>query len=185
MKTNRTRKRKVEFKKEHFESNDGMLTTIWGPPMWHTLHTISFNYPVNPTKRDKQIYKKYILSLKYVLPCGKCRQNLKNNIKDLPLKYSHMNSRESFSKYIYDLHEHINHMLGKKSGLSYNDVKIRYEFFRSRCKQNKTVKKQENGCTEPLVGEKSKCVLHIVPKNKKCETFKIDKKCECLKKVNV
>ena len=27
-----------------------MLTSVWGPSLWHSLHTISFNYPVKPTK---------------------------------------------------------------------------------------------------------------------------------------
>ena len=40
------------FNKNHYNSGDGMLTYIWGPPMWHTLHTISFNYPVKPTKEQ-------------------------------------------------------------------------------------------------------------------------------------
>jgi hypothetical protein len=40
---------------------------------------------------------------------------------------------------------------------------------------DKSVK--ENGCTEPIYGEKSKCVLHIVPQSTKCETFQVDDKC--------
>ena len=35
-----------------------------------------------------------------------------------------MKSRETFSKYIYDLHELVNKMLNKKSNLSYCDVKL-------------------------------------------------------------
>ena len=34
-----------------------MLTTVWGPSMWHYLHTMSFNYPNNPTKRKKNNIK--------------------------------------------------------------------------------------------------------------------------------
>jgi hypothetical protein len=46
-------------------------------------------------------------------------------------------------------------------------------------KQNKTRKNKidEKGCTEPLYGEKSKCVIHIVPQSKKCSSFQMDKKC--------
>ena len=44
--------------------------------------------------------------------------------------------------------------------------------------------KKEDGCTEPLTGEKSKCVLHIVPRNKSCKTFQMDKQCEKVKIVN-
>jgi hypothetical protein len=115
--------------------------------------------------------------MKYVLPCGKCRKNLINNFKKLPLTMKDMENRETFSKYIYNLHELINKMLCKKSNLSYDDVRERYEHFRSRCRKNKTEKKKENGCTEPIYGEKSKTVIRIVPETEKCDTFEIDKKC--------
>ena len=170
------------FSQTEYDSNDGMLTTVWGPPMWHSLHTISFNYPVNPSKKTKERYRNFILSLKHVLPCGKCRKNLETNFKQLPLKMKHMKSRDTFSRYIYDLHELINTMLNKKSGLTYDAVRERYEHFRSRCaRETKKIRKKyakENGCTEPLVGEKSKCVLQIVPKKEKCNTFQMDKRCE-------
>mgnify|MGYP003685000879 CR=1 FL=1 len=181
----KTIKHKKIYSLNDYNSGDGMLTSVWGPSMWHTLHTISFNYPVDPTKNDKRNYRDYILNLKYVLPCGKCRANLKNNFKKLPLKMKHMENRETLSKYVYELHELINTMLGKKSGLSYDDVRERYEDFRSRCTislkevkpKSKTYKKKENGCTEPLYGEKSKCILKIIPNDNKEETFQIDNKC--------
>ena len=88
-----------------------------------------------------------------------------------------MKNRETFSKYVYKLHEVINKMLGKKSGLSYNDVRERYEHFRSRCTMKKRDIKVEKGCTEPVYGEKSKCILKIVPQKKKCSTFEVDNKC--------
>ena len=63
-----------------YSSNDGMLTQIWGPPLWHFLHTMSFNYPVNPTQNDKNNYRNFVLNLKHILPCGKCRKNLTKNL---------------------------------------------------------------------------------------------------------
>lgn len=161
-----------------YNSNDGMLTTVWGPGMWHYLHTMSFNYPVHPSPADKKHYFDFVLQLQYVLPCGKCRKNLKRNFKKLPLKQSDMESRETFSKYIYRLHELINRMLHKKSGLSYEEVRERYEHFRARCAiPISSPIKNEKGCTEPLYGEKSKCLLKIVPEKTKCETLEIDKQC--------
>jgi hypothetical protein len=193
LKNNKTLSSKTKvYTKKHFNSGDGMLTSVWGPSLWHYLHTISFNYPVNPTKREKKHYKNFIYSLKYVLPCKYCRENLKNNLKSLPLTQERLKNRHNFSKYIYELHEHINKMLGKKSGLSFNEVRERYEHFRSRCtlelnkkqlkkilnkKSNKKTKKKEKGCVEPLYGKKSKCVIKIVPDEEKCNTFQIDKKC--------
>ena len=184
MPSNKTKK--FIFKKSDYSSGDGMLTSIWGPGMWHFLHTMSFNYPVNPTHEDKVNYRNFILNLKNVLPCKYCRMNLKSNFKIHPLTMTCMSNRENFSKYIYKLHEIVNKMLKKKSGLSYCDVRERYEHFRSRCtdekpkifKFNKTKKnKKEKGCTEPLYGKKSKCIIKIVPQEEKCKTMQIDKKC--------
>jgi len=186
---NKTKKMKTKvFKEDDYNSGDGMLTTVWGPGMWHSLHCISFNYPINPTIKEKCKYMNFILNLQYVLPCGKCRKNLVKNFKKLPLTIVHMKSRATFSFYIYKLHELINTMLNKTSGLSYEDVRERYEHFRSRCTKSykefkkdyikrKTQKNKEKGCTEPLYGEKSKCILKIVPQDENCDTFQVDKKC--------
>ena len=162
-----------------YVSGEGMLTTVWGPSLWHYLHTMSFNYPNNPTQEDKKHYMDFIFQLEYVLPCKYCRINLKKNFKKVPLKMSTMKNRYTFSKYIYDLHEHINTMLGKKSNLTYESVRERYEHFRARCnikeKQNVT---KEKGCTESLYGKKSKCIIKIVPQTKKCNTFQMDDSCK-------
>jgi len=206
-KTKRNTKTKSNsvYTRKHFKSNDGMLTSVWGPSTWHLLHTMSFNYPVEPSCEDKRHYREFVCNLQYVLPCGKCRKNLRKNFKKLPLMWKHMDSRQTFSKYIYNLHEVINTMLKKKSGLTYDDVRERYEHFRARCalpvngekdsnpapeviKEKEKEKEKEptltipavldeKGCTEPIYGEKSKCVLKIVPQSKKVDTFQIDEKC--------
>ena len=172
-----------------YNSGDGMLTTTWGPAIWHYLHTMSFNYPVEPTMEDKKHYRDFVLSLQNVLPCKYCRMNLKTNFKELPLTMSCMKNRDTFSRYIYELHELVNKMLKKKSNLKYCDVRERYEHFRSRCTEEKgkiftaseirkyTRKNGEKGCTEPLYGKKSKCIIKIVPKEEKGDTFQMDKKC--------
>ena len=183
---NKTRKHRI-FKKGDFYSGDGFQTLIWGPALWHSLHTMSFNYPVNPTKKDKIHYRDFILSLQYVLPCKYCRQNLKTNFRSLPLTMVQMKNRDTFSRYIYELHELVNRMLKKKSNLTYCDVRERYEHFRARCTEEKPIlfkytktkknKGKEKGCTEPLYGKKSKCIIKIVPQDTNEQTMQIDKKC--------
>ena len=183
---NKTKKRRI-FTKKDYNAGDGMITSVWGPPLWHYLHTMSFNYPVNPSAEEKKHYMNFVENLKYVLPCKYCRMNLKNNFKQLPLKMCDMKNRETFSRYVYSLHELVNKMLHKKSNLTYCDVRERYEHFRSRCtdeqpklfkvKRNQTKKKREKGCTEPLYGKKSKCIINIVPQEEKGPSIQIDKKC--------
>ncbi len=202
-KTKKHKKSKI-YTKDDFNSGDGMLTAVWGPAMWHFLHTMSFNYPVQPTPEQKHQYMNFVKSLVYVLPCKYCRLNLKENFKKMPITLETMSSRETFSKYIYRLHEHVNTMLKKKSGLSYEDVQERYEHFRARClgnasssgqisagnassKSNSTptttktstpsVKTSAKGCTEPLFGKKAKCLIKIVPIESKHPTFEINKQC--------
>jgi len=172
------------FKNDDYNSNDGMLTYVWGPALWHTLHTMSFNYPVKPTNEQKEYYYNFFIGLQNVLPCKYCRDNYTKNLEKLPLTSSKLKSRESFSRWLYEMHELVNKNLNKKSNLTYENVRDRYENFRSRClvdPQDKTNIKKEKGCTEPLYGVKSKCVINIVPKNSKKETFKMDKKCNITK----
>jgi hypothetical protein len=189
-KTNKTKKR--VYSKNDYKSGDGMLTSVWGPSLWHYLHTMSFNYPISPSNAEKKQYKNFIMSLKHVLPCKYCRINLKKNLKVVPLNNKALKNRTNFSKWMFCLHEHINKMLNKRSGLKYCQIRERYEHFRSRCtldlkylkielqkKQTKKTKKskKEKGCTESLYGKKSKCLIRIVPKENREVTMKIDKKC--------
>lgn len=162
------------YTRKHFQSDNGMLTSIWGPPMWHFLHTMSFNYPVEPTMQQKRQYRQFVLSLQNILPCGKCRKNLKENLKTQPLLLKHMESRKSFSRYIFDLHEAVNTMLHKKSGLTYEQVQSRYENFRARCLNTPIV---EKGCVEPIYGVKSKCILKIIPQSVECPSLTVDSQC--------
>jgi hypothetical protein len=194
----RNKTKKKIFTKKEYNSGDGMLTTAWGPAIWHYLHMMSFNYPVKPSLEDKKHYRDFIINLQYVLPCKYCRINLKNNFKQKPIQMCDMASRETFSRYVYELHELVNKMLKKTSNLSYCDVRERYEHFRSRCteekptvftfkktntksinknKNTKNITKKEKGCTEPLYGKKSKCVINIVPQEDKRATFQMDEKC--------
>ena len=181
IKKNKTTKK--TYNNSDYKSGDGMLTSVWGPSLWHYLHLMSFNYPINPTKIQKKKYKQLLLNFQYTLPCKYCRINLTNNFKKFPLNDSIFKNRNNFSRYIFNLHEQINKMLGKNSGLTYCEVRDNYEHFRSRCTIDKpklfnyTKKNKEKGCTTPMYGKKSKCIINIVPQEEKCKTFNIDKRC--------
>ena len=172
------------YRKSDYYSGDGMLTAVWGPALWHYLHTMSFNYPVKPTQEDKTHYRDFIINLQNVLPCRLCRENLSLQFKKYPLLDEHMSSRDTFSKYIYLLHERINKRLHKRSGLLYSDVRDLYEHFRARCtaKLPKSTMKlstrtKEKGCTDPVYGKKSKCIIKIVPQEDICKTMQVDERC--------
>ena len=153
--TQKTRKTQ-KFRHANYLSADGMVTSTWGPAKWHTLHMESFNYPVHPTDAQKQQYRTNLINMQHVLPCGKCRVNLDKNFSRLPPDMCHFKTRDTYSRYIYNLHELVNEMLNKKSGLTFEMVRERYEKFRARCadKHHHTStlshaqKRKESGCTK-------------------------------------
>lgn len=170
------------YTKKEYNSNNGMQTSVFGP-IWFTLHLISFNYPVNPTPKDKENYMNYIRSYKYVLPCIYCRTNFDTNLKEVKFGMSSMKNRESFSRFVYNLHNAVNKMLGKHNTISYREVRDRYESFRSRCSDNKTKKeiseikkkqiknKKEEKCHSSLYNTKGKAIIEIIPKKSKKKSF--------------
>jgi hypothetical protein len=159
--------------KKKYNSNEGMSTDIWGPALWHFLHTVSFNYPCNPTDEDKENYRALVNNLQYILPCMNCRSNLQDKLLKTPLTNDNLCSRKAFSKYIYYLHENVNTMLHKKSNITYKQLRRKYETFRSLSKSKKYHKHRNNHTTNnnKSCTVKNKCILRIVPKSVQCNTF--------------
>lgn len=178
------------FKDTDYNNSNGMQTSIWGPNLWFVLHTISFNYPVKPTNIEKKHYENFIMSLQHVLPCIYCRDNFKANLAKVKFSPSVMRNRSTFSKFIYDLHNCVNIMLNKTEYITYEEVRDRYENFRSRCSreevdkvakiQFKNIKEKE--CSESLYGKKSKTIIQIVPKTSKKKGFVLNSKCKTIGK---
>lgn len=160
------------FRKEEYSDTGGMITSIWGPGMWHFLHTMSFNYPVKPTKKDKDQYESFIQSLQHVLPCRYCRDNYGKNLKSAKWKRGVLKNRDTFSRFVYRLHNEVNRQLGKRCDLSYETVRDRYEGYRSRCMTPKEIatlmsKKTETGCIHPVFGESRRAII-VVKRKSEC-----------------
>jgi hypothetical protein len=62
--------------------HNGFVSAIWGPALWLSIHCISMNYPLNPSIADKLHYRTWFEGLEHILPCGACRNNFKNNLKE-------------------------------------------------------------------------------------------------------
>lgn len=173
---------KRRFGNSDYSSDQGMATLVWGPALWHVLHTISFNYPVKPTKQQREDYETFIKSLGKVLPCGACRVNYPINCKKIGgIKKSIFKNRETFSKFIYKLHCSVNKALKKSSHKdcdTYEKVRDRYEHFRARCPKKSSRKRRgsHDGCNKAVGKRKSlKCVINIVKKGSKRKSFNMYK----------
>ena len=90
-----------------------MNQNIWGPHFWVTLHTLTFNYPLEPTHADKHNYNTFLTTLKDILPCSVCQRNFCRKLKEDPLK-QHLNSRRDIVEWMIDCHNKVNAETGKR-----------------------------------------------------------------------
>ena len=88
-----------------------MNKNIWGPSGWLFMHSISFQYPENPTEEDKNNYKVFFESLKNTIPCPKCREHYSENLKQKPIQ---LNSRDELIQWVIDIHNEVNKKNSKK-----------------------------------------------------------------------
>jgi hypothetical protein len=102
-----------------------MNQNIWGSSMWFSLHTITMNYPNNPTYIQKKDYKNFFNSLQYVIPCTVCRRNYQRHLKELPLEPA-LTNRKTLVYWLIDIHNMVNSEIGKKI-MSYKNVIDKYE----------------------------------------------------------
>lgn len=105
-----------------------MYTKSWGPHTWISEHYISFNYPTNPTKEEKEYYKNHYLNLGNMLPCSLCKNSYNKLIKDSQFKITDdvLADKNTLSYWFYKIHEAVNKKLDVQYFVTYEEVKKRY-----------------------------------------------------------
>ena len=88
-------------------SNNHIEPSIWGPPTWHLIHQLAYNYD----EKLKEHYKLFFEHFKYLIPCINCRHSFINNLNTYPLN---LNNRESFIKWTILIHNIVNKKLRKR-----------------------------------------------------------------------
>jgi len=103
-----------------------MNNNIWGPKAWVFLHTITFNYPNNPSNSDKKNYKNFFESLQFILPCKICKEHYINHIKDNPID-NYLDTKENLVKWLIIIHNEVNKILNKPI-LNYKEIIEHYNY---------------------------------------------------------
>ena len=98
-----------------------MKPEIWGPHAWMFLHSVTLEYPENPTSEDKQNMILFINSLGNVLPCHKCRNNFKIHLEKYPLNENVLLTKKNLVKWLIDIHNCVNG-IKKCKELSYDEA---------------------------------------------------------------
>jgi len=95
--------------------SNNLNADIWGPFMWTAIHSITYGYPENPTREQKEDYKQFFTLLGKVLPCCTCRNHYENHLheQDLQINDKVFENRKNLSNWGYNLHNCVNISLGK------------------------------------------------------------------------
>lgn len=110
-----------------------MDPTVWGPKLWLVIHTMALNYPDNPTYEDRRNYENFFNSLKFVIPCDKCRLHYTERINKKPI-INYLDNTDSLFRYTIDLHNDVNKSLGKRTYI-YDEV---IEIYKKHYNQTET-----------------------------------------------
>lgn len=168
------------MKSQKYMSKDGFNTAVWGPPLWHVIRCISFNFPPEPSLEQKLQYAQFMLSLGQVLPCGACRDNYINNLASSGFDLDVFKNRDTFSRFIYKLETNVNKMITGKKALpkTFPEMRSQYECFRAKCHTSDN-KKKEAGCVKPKGYVKPRAFVHIVPAEEHSDlsSLQVSKKC--------
>lgn len=146
-------------------SKNGMQTRVWGPAGWIFLHCIAQNFPKEPTMEQIEHYKQFFRIVGTVLPCRYCRESYQQfiNEPDTLLDDKVMKNRQTFSKWLYNVHNKVNKKLGVDYNVTFKQVTDKYESFRSKCTKSQPTK-PVHGCTNPSKNNshRKKCLIKIV-----------------------
>ena len=84
-----------------------MEPNIWGPGAWLFLHSITLNYPKEPTEQDKKIYSDFFHSLQNILPCSICRENYKIHLNNNPINFN-LKNKNDLVRWLIKIHNETN-----------------------------------------------------------------------------
>lgn len=87
----------------------------WGPHLWFITHIMMANFPLKPTKVDREAYYAFFGSLRHMLPCGGCRVGYNHIVNSGPLKLTmdRFKDRQTAFTWWVGVHNAVNKHLGK------------------------------------------------------------------------
>jgi len=121
-----------------------MDPNFWGNSMWKSLHTLTFNYPLNPTHQDKVKYYKFFKYVGHMLPCPQCAESYKIYFKYIPI-VEFLDDIHGITFWLFMIHYLVNKKLSKPN-ISFNQVVKIYYPQKTSCNKIDT--------TKPLTNEK-------------------------------
>lgn len=80
---------------------------IWGRHYWAMIHLTAYAYPEEPTIDTRQAAYQWLDALRYILPCGGCREHFRQLWQKYPIE-EYLNARETFIEWTEIMHDAVN-----------------------------------------------------------------------------
>jgi hypothetical protein len=99
--------------------------TVWGPPTWFFLHSLTLALPKEVPPDEQAKIKSLMESLPDLLPCPSCGVNLKEHMKEEPIE-PNLASRDKMVTWMLHIHNRVNNLLGKRAWTE-QEMRAEYE----------------------------------------------------------
>ena len=99
--------------------------SVWGPPMWKTIHVIALGYPETPSETDKKTYKEFFKMLGRVIPCPTCAEGYREILDEKFPVEDALSSCHDLFRWSVNVHNEVSKKLGSPP-MSEDFVKNRY-----------------------------------------------------------
>jgi hypothetical protein len=97
------------------EKKIGKDPSVFGPPLWFSLHNASAYYPENAPPAHAERMKNIIIGLPVLLPCETCKEHATVYIENNKHKLSEIcKTKKDVFRFFVDFHNYVNERLGKK-----------------------------------------------------------------------
>lgn len=96
----------------------GRHPALWGPQLWHTIHTLAYDYQRKPSNDELRIsreeaYANWFNALPKLLPCPGCRMHLALRMQKTPPPIKDTQGTFKLWEWTVDLHNEVNKSTGK------------------------------------------------------------------------
>ncbi len=106
---------------------DHPQTTLWGPHLWMILHSAAERFGSLSLKRlpqeEQRIWGGLLASLRYSLPCPRCKLHYTEYGKSHPL----IIKKHELRTWLYELHNDVNRRLERPCDVALDGVEERYQ----------------------------------------------------------
>jgi hypothetical protein len=86
----------------------------WGPHLWVYLHTVSANYPDQPTPEQQEGMKTWLRTLKWTIPCKKCATHYGRYMEECHDLDRICASKQTLFEFLVNIHNTVNRRTGKR-----------------------------------------------------------------------